>query len=335
VDRLERLLNLVVALLDTPRPLTRDELRERVSGYSEDDDNFRRNFERDKDLLREMGIPLVAEPLDPRAPEAGTGYRVPRQLYELPDPGLDEDELMALSLAASAVGFQGVAEGAAPTALSKLASSARAARTGGVPSATPGAPSSPTGEEPGPGLVVGVPADDNVALLFSGVSSCQVARFTYKALERRVDPYRLSYRQGHWYLSAFDHGRSSTRLFRVDRIDGPVHLEGTAGAFCRPASAPVGPPPPWQVGEDDETVVEVRVDPVQAAWACSAVGEEAVSERYADGGALLRMKVTNRRALLSFVLGLLDHAEVLSPPEVRSEVVSWLQALVPAGQAEP
>ena len=61
MDRLERLVNLVVALLDTPRPLTREELRQRVGGYSDDNANFHRNFERDKDLLRQMGIPIVAE----------------------------------------------------------------------------------------------------------------------------------------------------------------------------------------------------------------------------------------------------------------------------------
>ena len=113
MDRLERLVNLVVALLDTRRPLTRQEVRQRVGGYSDDEDNFHRNFERDKDLLRQMGIPVVTEPLDPACPEAGTGYRVPPDLYELPDPGLDEDELVALGLAASAVALEGAGQASA------------------------------------------------------------------------------------------------------------------------------------------------------------------------------------------------------------------------------
>ncbi len=69
VERLERLVNLVAALLDARQPLTREELRVRVGGYSEDDDSFRRNFERDKELLRQMGMPLVLEPLDRGRPE--------------------------------------------------------------------------------------------------------------------------------------------------------------------------------------------------------------------------------------------------------------------------
>ncbi len=131
MDRLERLVNLVVALLDTRRPLSRQEVRQRVGGYSEDEDNFHRNFERDKDLLRQMGIPVVSEPIDPSRPDAGTGYRVPRDLYELPDAGLDEDELVALGLAASAVAFEGMAQSSTTTALWKLAGAGAAGSSPG------------------------------------------------------------------------------------------------------------------------------------------------------------------------------------------------------------
>ena len=77
MDRLERLVNLVVALLDTRRPLSRQEVRQRVGGDSDDEDNFHRNFERDKELLRQMGIPVVTEPIDPARPEPApvTGCR--------------------------------------------------------------------------------------------------------------------------------------------------------------------------------------------------------------------------------------------------------------------
>jgi hypothetical protein len=83
VDRLERLVNLVAALLDSERPLTREELRTRVGGYAADDEAFRRNFERDKDALRRMGMPVVAEPLERDPGEEQVGYRVPRDRYEL------------------------------------------------------------------------------------------------------------------------------------------------------------------------------------------------------------------------------------------------------------
>src|ERR1700757_3710405 len=106
MDRLERLVNLVAALIDTPHPLTRQAIHQRIDGYSDDPEAFRRNFERDKDLLRQMGLPLTTEPVDPSHPEE-VGYRIPREEYELPDPGLDENELAALRLAAAAVQLDG------------------------------------------------------------------------------------------------------------------------------------------------------------------------------------------------------------------------------------
>ena len=106
--------------LGQERSLSRQELRVRVGGYAEEDEAFRRNFERDKDLLRQMGIPLTVEPLDPARPDVGDGYRIPKERYALADPGLADDELAALRLAASAVALQG-GEDAATTALRKLA----------------------------------------------------------------------------------------------------------------------------------------------------------------------------------------------------------------------
>ena len=316
MDRLERLVNLVVALLDTRRPLSRQEVRQRVGGYSDDEDNFHRNFERDKDLLRQMGIPVVTEPIDPASPEAGTGYRVPRDLYELPDPGLDEDELVALGLAASAVAFEGAGQASAMTALWKL--------TGASAALGPGA------RAPAPvpvGPLVDVPVDETVATLFAGVTERRVACFTYNGMARRIDPYGLSYREGRWYLAGFDHGREGERLFRTDRITGPVELEGMAAAFRRPEGVPAGPAPPWRLGDDEEIVVDLRVDATQASWARALAGESSVAGADPDGTTYFRLRVTNRAALRGFVLGFLDHAEILGPPEVRDEMVQWLRAL--------
>ena len=320
MDRLERLVNLVVALLDTPRPLTKEELRQRVGGYSDDDANFHRNFERDKDLLRQMGIPIVSEPLGgPDGVDRLTGYRVPRDLYELPDPGLDEDELLALSLAVSAVAFDGSANGAATTALWKLAA-VSAQRAGAAERADGGVVP-----------LADLPTDERVAALFSGVQQRRVARFEYNGMRRRVDPYRLSFRQGRWYLAAFDHAREGERLFRVDRIHGVVELEDAAGQFVRPDAVASSPPAPWRLGEDEEIVVELRVDASQAEWVRTLAGEETVAATSPDGWADFKLPVTNRAAFRSFVLGLLDRAEVMGPPEVRDEIVYWLKGLAVSG----
>ena len=79
----------------------------------------------------------------------------------------------------------------------------------------------------------------------------------------------------------------------------------------------------------DGAAVEGRllVDGDQASWAIAHVGPSAVEERRDDGSVVLAVPVTNREAFRSFVLGFLDHAEVLGPPELRDDMTAWLEAL--------
>ena len=80
------------------------------------------------------------------------------------------------------------------------------------------------------------------------------------------------------------------------------------------------------MGEGEPVVARLLVDADQAGWAVGFVGADAVEERRADGSVVLAVSVTNRPAFRSFVLGFLDHAEVLGPPELRAEMVEWLEA---------
>jgi proteasome accessory factor B len=321
MERLERLVNLVAALLDAEHPLGRDDIRVRVGGYADDGDAFRRNFERDKDLLRQMGMPVVVEPLDPRRPEGPVGYRIPRDRYQLPDPGLADDELAALHLAASAVDVEGAwGRHAATTALWKLAAASGPDRGGDAERCQ---------ANPPPALEL--PAGEQVAVLFGAVAECRQVRFGYRGEQRQVDPWRLSFRNGQWYLAGFDHTRGDSRTFRLDRMAGPPELVSEPGAFERPAPGASVLPPAWQLGEDEKIVARLLVDAGQAEWAVTTVGSASVLERRPDGAVVLEIPVTNRRAFRSFVLGLLDHAEILSPPELIVELVGWLEGLQAVG----
>ncbi|MDQ4132369.1 MAG: WYL domain-containing protein [Actinomycetota bacterium] len=302
IQRLERLINLVAALLETPRPLTADELRERVPGYAEERGAFRRAFERDKETLREMGVPVVTEMVDPADPGV-SGYRIPKEEYYLDDPGLEPDELAALHLAASAVRVEG-ANGV--EALWKLGG--EVAEDGPVPA------------------IAALPATTGLATLFTAISQRRQVQFLYRGKHRDFDPYRLSFRNGHWYVSGFDHGASDERSFRLDRFESEPDLASAPGAFERPIATSVQPPP-WEAGQDAPVTARLRVDAEQAGWAVGHLGPESVVEQHADGSVVLAVRVTNREAFRSFVLGFLDHAEVLAPPDLRDELVAWLEDL--------
>jgi proteasome accessory factor B len=322
VDRLERLVNLVAALLDAERPLTREELRRRVGGYSDDPDAFRRNFERDKDVLRQMGMPLVTEALDDDRREDQAGYRIPRERYELADPGLSETELAALRLAASAVHLDASwGRQATRSALRKLAASGGARDE--APLVAAAAPSVPA-------RLAELAGGDGVAAAFGAIAERRRLRFDYRGQTRLVDPWRLAYRRGQWYLTGFDHHRNGERVYRLDRIEGSVAPEGDAGVFERPTGGAAAPTPAWRLGDGPEVLVRVRIDADQAPWAVASVGEDAVVARLPDGGVEVELAVTNRGALRSWVLGFLHHAEILGPPTERDDLRRWLSALARA-----
>ena len=301
MNRLERLLNLVAALLDAQRPLSRHELTVLVPGYDDNEQAARRAFERDKEALRAMGIPIAVEPLDPDEPTSGEGYRIPREQYELPDPDLAPDELAALHLAASTVRLEG-SEGQA--AIWKLGGSADVAAV----------------------TAAALEGNEHLPVLFGAVSERRTVRFSYRGTERAVDPYRLAYRNGFWYLAGFDRDKGSERSFRLDRFES-APVAGEPKAFERPTTTAARPVQPWEMGEEDERTGRVWVDGEQAMWAEAKVGSDAVVERRPDGSIVLELRVTNADAFRTFVLGFLDHAEVLAPPELRADIVDWLRAI--------
>jgi proteasome accessory factor B len=310
MSRLERLMNLTAALLNASRPLSAADLRELVPGYPSGDDlvAFRRAFERDKDALKSMGVPLE------RADVPGTdppveGYVIRRDEYALRDPGLDPDELAALHLATAAVRLEGLRGN---EAFWKLGGAPAPAAGGAPPDRTP---------------VAALPAIPQLAPIFGAVAERRTVRFGYRGRTRAVDPYRLSFARGRWYLDGYDHDRVGDRQFRLDRMEGKI-LSGDAGAFERPAHLAVGPHVPWQMGDEEPVAARVLIDADQAGWAVDHLGPDAAVQRVDGGSVVVTLTVTNRDAFRSFVLGFLDHAEVLSPPELRDDVVAWLRKQV-------
>jgi proteasome accessory factor B len=299
--KLERLLDLLAALLDTRTPRSRVELQRLVPLYPDEDVAARRAFSRDVEALARMGVPV--EVVDGQVP----AYRVRREAYELPDPGLTPEEEAALHLALATVDVD-LPEGSPAESLWKL--------TGGATQRIT-APS---------GAVANLPGHEHLAALWAAVNQRQRVRFAYRGEERDVEPWQLSCQRGHWYLRGFDRHRGDDRLYRVDRIEGAIAPSSGPDAYARPeGSTSAAPPPAWLLGDEVRYVARLWVDAGQAAWARSQAGTE-VDEDRPDGSVVLRVPVANPDAFRSFALSLLDHGEVLGPPEARADVVAWLEA---------
>ena len=304
-ERLERLINLTATLLATPRPLTLDELADRLEpGYPEDLAARRRQFERDKETLRDLGVPIAVENVDAFGNDLG--YRIHPDDYYLPDPGLDAGERAALHLAVTAVDVGGSVDPL--DALRKL---------GGA-----------EGEGAGQALAT-FEVTPHLGVLFDAVARHAVVTFSYRGERRALEPYGILHRFGHWYVVGRDRDREGPRAFRVDRLDGAPEV-GPADGFV----APPGVDPndylssdPLTYGDDQPIAARVLVDAARSSLVIDALGEDAVVEQRDDGSVVVALAVVNRDAFRTFVLDLLDHAEVLEPPELRAEIVAWLTEL--------
>lgn len=306
-NKLERLLNLTAVLLDTPRPLTAEELRERVEGYPPPGAAFHRAFERDKDDLRVLGIPLRVE----RAPATNPpidGYRIDPADYYLADPGLAPDELAAIHLASLTVRLDGAGD---REALWKL---------GGVDG-------EPNGAAMADHAVASLPSDPALAPLFQAIVDSRQVTFEYREQVRHVDPWRLDFQRGRWYLTGYDHVRDDERNYRLDRIEGSVAISETPVAHAQPgAEAAAGRPlPAWEIGDEEPTEAVVRIDADHVAMAQRQLGDSVTWDFEPGGSAVARVPVSRFDAFRTFLFGFLDHAELLEPPEWRAAVVEWLE----------
>lgn len=302
-DRLERLLNLTATLLDTRRPLTLDELADRLEpSYPDELTARRRAFERDKETLRELGVPISVEPVDALGGEVG--YRIRPDDYYLPDLGLTDVERAALHVAVSAVRLD---ERAARAGLQKL---------GGIEGATV-RPIAELGATPG------------LAELFDAVAKRREVTFSYRDERRCLQPVGVVHRFGHWYVVGRDVGRDEDRAFRIDRFDARPELGPPRGFEPRTGVDPgdLVRADPMTYGDDAPVNAQVLVDAPRAAWVVDELGDASVVERRDDGAVVVELGVVNRDAFRTWVLGLLDHAEVLGPAELRDGVVQWLRAL--------
>jgi len=222
--RTERLLSIVVLLLSTRRYLTAEQIRAAVTGYPDSDEAFDRMFERDKEELRDLGIPLEVGLVDPL--ETDQGYRIRQQDYELPEIRLEPDEAAVLQLAAR-VWQSAELSGAAAGAMLKL----RAAGLEEAPAR--------------PGIEPRLKTEAAFGPLWEAVRDRRPVTFLYRtpgradATKRRLEPWGVVNRRGKWYVAGWDRARDATRVFRLSRITGPVKMAGPAGSVTVPPDADV------------------------------------------------------------------------------------------------
>jgi proteasome accessory factor B len=313
----ERLLGLVVCLLSTGRYLTAEQIRQAVPGYPEQDDLFKRMFERDKEDLRDLGVPLetgLNHPFDD-----DLGYRIRQQAYELPELRLEADEAAVLGLAAR-VWQRAALEGAAAGALLKL-------RAAGM-EAGDDRPA-PQGIEPR----LGTP-EPAFGPLWEAVRDRRPVTFSHRAAgrsepqRRELEPWGVVNRHGRWYVAGWDRGRGDTRVFRLSRIAGPVKFCGPPGSVTVPDGADVRElVRDWDSpAREHSALLRVR------SGAGVGLRQHAVSVRPDETGPpgwdLVTTRFADVGSFADYAASFGPDAVVLDPPDLREAVIARLKGVL-------
>ncbi|WP_309075023.1 WYL domain-containing protein [Paenarthrobacter sp.] len=324
-SRTERLLNLLLALLNTKVGLPRAVLRDKVYHDSADNDvAFGRMFERDKVDLKQFGFEIETL-MDPRNfgadDPASTRYRIGKDSNRLPDVSLTTAESTVLLLAAQL--WERAALGtAAANAVRKLQAA------GGFTDVD-----LPAGVQPRI-KPAGQAFDDVVAAMHGR----HPVRFGYLAVStgreevREVEPWGLGSRFGQWYLAGRDRGRGAKRLFRLSRMTTAVSVVTTStfqppeGFSARAELDALNELPVQQatLDVDEDKLLALRKRAVSVEAAPGAISRDRITVEFRDPEQLAE-------ELASYG----PHVKVVGPTELRSAVVRRLKAAANFDDAPP
>jgi proteasome accessory factor B len=215
----ERILNLTICLLVSGRFLPKSRIREAVEGYHDlSDAAFERTFERDKDELRALGVPIEVGSFDPLFDDE-PGYRILPGEFELPPIDLDAEEASVVGVAARVWQHASMAE-ATMNAIAKLRAAGVEPDTSQLASLEPSMQAS----------------EPSFELLWNAVlDRCRVS-FTYRdGSHRTLEPWGMTASKGRWYVIGRDVDRDATRMFKLSRITDVPRRTSRPGAYAVPA----------------------------------------------------------------------------------------------------
>ena len=322
-QKTERLLNLVICLLSTRQFLSKEQIRAAVPQYAEctTTESFDRMFERDKEEVRDMGIPLETGSNSAWFDDE-VGYRVDRAAYALPDISFSPDELAVLGLA-SRVWQQASLAGPASRALQKLKAA---------------------GVEPDDAGLAGVEtrvrtSEPAFEALYAAVRDRRPVTFPYRAgrgqelVERHLEPWAVVSWHGRWYVVGHDRRREARRVFRLSRIAGPVRPAGAAGDVAVPDGVDFRAEVAMTVRDTPRDKARVAVRP----GAGVALRRRATEERLglgADGWDELTVPFADPEGFAQEAIAYGPDVVVLEPEAVREAVVRRLRTVLDSVRLE-
>jgi proteasome accessory factor B len=226
VRKSERLLNLLIMLLVQRHYVAKDRIRSILYPDSSTE-GFEKMFERDKEELRSLGVPIEVGNMDAYFDDE-PGYRIRPDEFGLPDITLEADEAAVIGLATRVWEHARLAE-ATTEAVRKLTAL-------GVQldvSALDIAEARLTADEPAFD-VFWEATQERTPVEFEYCRSGQT-----EVVTRHLQPWGVVRYSGRWYAVGLDTDRGEERVFRLSRVQGEARRAGPPGSYDIPPGTDV------------------------------------------------------------------------------------------------
>jgi proteasome accessory factor B len=222
----ERLLNLLIMLLVQRHYIAKDRIRSILYPDSTPD-GFEKMFERDKEELRSLGVPIEVGQMDAYF-EDEPGYRIRPDEFALPEIDLEPDEAAVVGLATKVWQHATLAK-ATTEAVRKLTAVGVDVDVTQLEIAQPRL----SADEPSFDAVWQA-VQDRTPLAFDYLRSGQQTPAT-----RHLQPWGVARYSGRWYVVGYDSDREAERVFRLSRVQGDVRRDGAPGSYEIPPGTDV------------------------------------------------------------------------------------------------
>jgi proteasome accessory factor B len=314
-QKTERLMNLLIMLLVQKRYVTKERIRDILYPGSSDE-AFEKMFERDKEELRSLGVPIEVGTSDPLFDD-DPGYRISPSEFALPDISLTADEASVVALATKVWEHARLAE-ATSEAVRKLTAAGVELDVAALDLVQPRLGAA----EPSFDVFLEA-AQERTPVVFD------YQRATAPPATRHVQPWGVVRSSGRWYVVGFDTDRSAERVFRLSRVRGEVRRDGAPGSYEIPEGTDVRSIAGRLAPEPTEMHAVVLVRPGTGHPLRRGAESVEAGVPGPGGGTWDRVVITRTSGdLASEVLSYGPDAFVVEPAELRAAVIARLDEVL-------
>lgn len=186
--------------------------------------------------------------------------------------------------------------------------------------------------------------DEVIAKIFSALEERKMLKIIYKSpqsgiTQRRIQPLRIMYHDGIFYLIAYCFLRKSIRTFALDRVnsaeilDTTISDETTESNFSLPDFSKT-----WSIFIGKKTYkvrIKIYSEIADVVRRKPKWHETEIRDECDDGSLILTYEIYGLEEIRNWILQWIPHVEIIEPEELKNKIVNELEEALRVLKGQP